>query len=140
MSEIFKKIETSRLIRHLHQKGDHIYFNLYGINCVLIIRNNYYHLGTQLTKLKAESFSLKKLSDVMLVLATNVDDIGLRLFVSEKDFLFVFVRKQQNSFNIDDWQKEIERLLVANSILEQLLTDKKPGLFKPKVEKNWIPM
>ena len=139
-NEIFKKIDKSKLIRHLHQRGDHLYFTLYGINCVLIIRNNYYHLGAQLTNLKAEAFNLKQLSDVMLVLTSGVDDVGLRLFVSESDFLFIFIRKQEGNFNINNWQDEFERLLVVNSILEKLLVDERPDPSKSKAEKNWIPM
>ena len=139
-NEIFKKIHKSKLIRHLHQRGDHLYFTLYGINCVLIIRNNYYHLGAQLTNLKAEAFNLKQLSDVMLVLTSGVDDVGLKLFVSERDFLFIFIRKQEGGFNINNWQDEFERLLVVNSILEKLLIDERPDPPKSKAEKSWIPM
>ena len=136
-NDLYRMLEGHQSIRHLRYQGDQIVFSLYGVPCMLILKNGHYFFGVELYKYPVESLTRRQLSEITLVLAGEKGVPNLAVFISEQEKLCLF-NQYKDDLNAEKICSEFENLLIVRSCMNKLLTGSGSKTLDPVIDKNWV--
>ena len=137
MNDLYRILEGHQSIRHLQYKGDQILFSLYGVPCMLILKNGRYFFGVELYKHPVESLTRRQLSEITLLLAGEKGVPNLTVFISEQEKLCLF-NQYTDDLSGEKIYSEFENLLIVRSCMNKLLSGSNSKTVDTVIDKNWV--